>query len=310
MAINWGQMYSQGSSYQPQAKKQKKWKYTAKKGDNLWKIAKNLGVSPSEILKQNKVNKIRPGMTLNIYDTSYNKFNAAQQAKARKRRKKARFDEDIALPVPDVTYDTAPTEQFRQEWETRFGYGGPKRANQPKTYLPLMPVSGGQTQLPKGRQGSGSRLYQYAQEYGIVSPGAERVNVDDVKRALDRGDLPIFITAYAAEQLGLDPNLLLKWYDIGVTGNLIRRTAGGSPPDNRPIASGGGGYGSGGGGRRGGGSGGSSTPSPQDAGMGFGGPYSQGGGGYGSAYPQMSRGYSPTGRRIAAGGTGLINWRI
>ena len=85
MAINWGQMYSQGSSYQP-AKKKKKQTYTWKKNDSLWKIAKNYGVSPSQLLKDNpKLNKPRPGVSLNIYDQG-NTFNAAQSNWAKKRK--------------------------------------------------------------------------------------------------------------------------------------------------------------------------------------------------------------------------------
>ena len=271
MATNWGQMYSQGSSYVPQepklakptwrrGKKRKKQSYTVKKNDNVWSIADRFSTTPEELLGLNKVNKLRPGQVLNIYQPvqtpTNNAFNQAQQRMADRRDKRQ--------------YNPQGIGGIRNDW-----YG---TINNPQTGETLF------SSLPYQTY----RLNWFAEQ----------------------GILPMTVNTWVADELGYTDLLKEYGYKLNTNLNRWERpnatfgTQGGGGGS-------GGGYGSGGGGGRrgGGGGGGSGTPYPQDAGMGFGGTYNQGG--YGNAAPRMAyspRGVTQSGRKW--GGAGLVNWRI
>jgi hypothetical protein len=267
MAINWGQMYSQGSSYVPQEPKlakpkwnfpkrkggrarKKKWTYTTKKGDTVWSVAEKFQTTPEELLGLNKVNQLRPGIPLNIYKNETplnNRFNQAQAKVAKDRRDK--------------------------RWYNPQGVGGIRTDYYSPGNLPYQDY----------------RLNWFAEQ----------------------GVLPLTVNEWVADQLGYTE--LLKEYGYRLNSELNRWER---PADIQMTGTGsgsGGGYGYGGSGGYGGGGGrgggGSQEPYPQDAGMGFGGPYASGG--YGASAPRMvytPRGTSQTGRKW--GGAGLINWRI
>jgi hypothetical protein len=143
MAINWGQMYSQGSSYRPQEPKlakskwnlpkrqggrakKKKWNYTTKKGDTVWSVAEKFQTTPEQLLGLNKVNKWRPGMTLNIYKQETpvnNRFNQAQAKVAQDRRDKRWYNPQGVGGIRTDYYSPGnlPYQDYRLSWFAQQG---------------------------------------------------------------------------------------------------------------------------------------------------------------------------------------------
>lgn len=301
MATNWGQFYSQGGAYSEasrvqEKKKRRKKTYTVKRNDNLWQIAKNYGVSPASILKKNKIKRVRPGQTLNIYQDletpEDNKFNTFQAEAAQRRQSRTGQRAYGYRRLPRLQWGTpsSDTSSIYNRW------GVPS----PDTSSIMQDRAAARSHVPQ------PSMYPNIAWYNLMSPDLWPINMERVQGQIDRGELPPFITAFAADRLGLDYNLLAEWYDTDKYGNLLRKTPGEEQPVGGKMASGGG-YGGGGYRRGGGGGGGGRTPTPGFTG--FGGTPAAGYSGFPGANQYAYRGVSPTGRNIR-GATGLINWRI
>lgn len=289
---NWADFYKQGGAYseasrvQQKKARRKKWTYTVKRNDNLWRIAKNYGVSPASILKKNKIRKVRPGQTLNIYQDietpEDNQFNAAQSAAA----------------------------QRYQGLANRYRAGSPSRMDRrdKRWYNPQ-----GQGGIRRDWYGTitdpeGNVLYSSVQpRTGGRAPGYQDYRLNWFA---EQGILPLTVNTWVADQLGYTD--LLKEFGYRLNSELDRwERPQIFPFETGAKKSGGGGYGyggggyGGGGGRRGGGGGGE-----QPAGYtGFAGTPAAGMSGYRGTQPMYGgRAYTQSGRQYAP--VGLITWRI